>query len=96
VNNILNDKFDEGKKEIFFKDTYIDEYSKLFINDIQKYLRDHRYIKINNKPALGIYEPFEITNLNEMIKNFREKSKEYGIGEIFILVCLIQMKQIKY
>ena len=88
VNNILNDKFDEGKKEIFFKDSYFDEYSKLFINDIQKYLRDHRYIKINNKPALGIYEPFEITNLNEMIKNFREKSKEYGIGEIFILVCL--------
>ena len=96
VNNILNDKLDEGKKEIFFKDKYIDEYSKLFINDIQKYLRDLRYIKINNKPALGIYEPNEITNLNEMIKNFREKSKEYGIGEIFILVCLKQMKQIKY
>jgi hypothetical protein len=88
VNNFFNSIFDELKKGILFKDTYIDEYSKLFINDIEKYLKDRRYIKINNKPALGIYEPFEIKKLSKMIRNIREKSQEYKIGEIFILVCL--------
>ena len=88
VNNFFNYKFDERKKEILFNDKYIDEYSKLFINDIEKYLKDHRYIKINSKPAFGIYEPFGITKLNKIIKNLREKSKEYKIGEIFILACL--------
>ena len=92
VNNFFNNKYNKRKKEILFNDTYIDEYSRLFINDIEKYLKDHRYIKINNKSALGIYEPFEITKLNKMIQNFREKSKEYEIGEIFILVCLNKKK----
>jgi len=88
VSNFFNNKYNENKKEILLNDTYIDEYSKSFINDIKKYLKNHRYIKINKKPALGIYKPFELTKLNKMIQNLREKSKEYKIGEIFILVCL--------
>jgi len=88
VSNNLTDKFDRKKEEIFFKNTYIEQYSKLFIKDTKKYLMDNRYIKINNKPVLGIYEPFKIKNLNETIKKLREKANENEIGELFILICL--------
>jgi hypothetical protein len=88
VNNNWNDKLDKEKEKICFKTTDIEEYSQLFIKDIEKYLIDHRYIKINNKPVLGIYEPYDLTNIKETIKKFREKSKEFGIGDIFILACL--------
>jgi len=38
VSNFFNNKYNENKKEILLNDTYIDEYSKSFINDIKKYL----------------------------------------------------------
>lgn len=61
---------------------------KNYIKDIKKYLTDKRYIKIENKPVLGIYEPNKIQNLTDTIQIWREKSKKYGIGEIFILICI--------
>ena len=79
-------------KDILIKQEYKNDDPELFIKDIKKYLIDYRYIKIKNKPVLGLYEPFYIPNLNETIRIWREKSKEYGIGEIFILVCINNKK----
>ena len=53
-----------------------------FIKDIKKYIIDERYIKINNKPILGIYEPKKIPNLSNTISIWREESKNIGIGEL--------------
>ena len=55
------------------------------IDDIEKYLVNSKYIKINEKPVIGIYDPFKIKNLKDMIYNWRMKAKERGIGELFIL-----------
>ena len=74
--------------EILMKQEYRDKDPELFIKDIKKYIIDFRYIKINNKPIIGLYEPFKIPKLNKTIKIWREKSKEYGIGKIFILICV--------
>ena len=88
VNENWTRKWDGKDEEILIKQEYKNEDPELFINDIKKYLVDYRYIKINNKPVLGLYEPFKIPNLNETIKIWRMKLKEFGIGEIFILVCI--------
>ena len=85
-------KWDGRDKEVLIKQEYRDKDPELFINDIKKYIIDYRYIKIKNKPVLGLYEPFKIPNLNETIRIWRKKSREYGIGEIFILVCLNKNK----
>ena len=58
------------------------------IKDIKKYCIDNRYIKINGKPIIGIYEVSKIPNINETIFIWRQKAKEYKIGEIYILVTL--------
>ena len=47
-----------------------------------------KYIKINKKPVIGIYEPLKIKNLEEMIYSWRIKARERGIGELFILANL--------
>ena len=83
-------------KDILIKQEYKDKDPELFIKDIKKYLIDKRYIKIDNKPVIGLYEPFDVPQLNKTIKIWREKSIEYGIGDIFILVCLIIIKSIKF
>lgn len=71
-----------------------------YIKDIKKYIIDERYIKINSKPILGIYEPKKIPNLSNTISIWREESKNMGIGEIYIIACLNiynfdEMKNIK-
>jgi lipopolysaccharide biosynthesis protein len=79
-------------KDILIKQEYKHKDPELFIKDIKKYLIDRRYIKIDNRPVIGLYEPFDIPQLKKTIKIWREKSLEYGIGGIFILVCLINIK----
>ena len=54
-----------------------------FILDIKKYLLDKRYIRINQKPIIGIYNP-NITNISQIIWIWRENAKKF-IGKLFIL-----------
>ena len=74
-----NDYVVDEKKKKFNKN------NKELIEDIEKYLVDLKYIKINEKPVIGIYEPLKIKNLEDMIYNWRIKARERGIGELFIL-----------
>ena len=62
--------------------------SELFIKDIKKYINDPRYIKINEKPVVGINQVLKINAYIDMIKIWREKAKEYEIGDIYILLNL--------
>ena len=55
------------------------------IDDIYNYLKDIRYIRINQKPVLGIYKPSIINKIETVIASWREKARENNIGEIFIL-----------
>ena len=81
-------KWDGNDKHILIKQEYKKEDPEKFIKDIKKYCIDNRYIKINRKPIIGIYEASKIPNINETIFIWRTKAKEYEIGEIYILVTL--------
>ena len=59
-----------------------------FIEDIKKYIIDQRYIKINGKAIIGLYEPKKILNLSNTISTWRESAKKLGLGEIYIISCL--------
>ena len=80
--------WDGRNKDILIKQEYKENDSEQFIKDIKKYLIDKRYIKIDKRPVLGVYEPYKIINLNQTILTWRQKSREYGIGDIFIIVTL--------
>ena len=57
-----------------------------FIKDTKKYIIDSRYVRINGKPVIGIFEYIKIKNIRNIIKEWREKSRKYEIGEIYILI----------
>jgi len=67
-------------------DMNIIEDSELFIKDIKKYINDSRYIKINEKPVVGISQVLKIASYKDMIRIWKEKAKEYGIGDLYILI----------
>ena len=76
----------EGK--ILIEQEYRESDPYNFIKDIKKYIIDRRYIKINDKPIIGLYEPKKVPNLSRILSIWRESSKKIGLGEIFIIVCL--------
>ena len=76
----------EGK--ILIKQQYKDSDPFNFIKDIKKYIIDKRYIKINDRPILGLYEPKKIPNLSNTISIWRKEVKNLGIGELYIIACL--------
>lgn len=72
-------------KEILVKQfDSVNEY-KMAINDMEKYLRDERYIKINNKKLIMIYRPLKIPNVSEVIEYWRNYCRVNGIGEIYVM-----------
>ena len=85
-------KWNGGDQEILIKQEYRQNDPQKYIKDIKKYIIDRRYIRIDNKPVLGLYEPSKIPNLARTISIWREKSKELGIGNIFILICMNKNK----
>lgn len=72
------------KKDILIKQEYSDKDYKEFIENIKKYITDKRYIKIDNKPLIMIYNPTEIPNFEKHVSEWRRYAKEEGIGEIYI------------
>ena len=85
-------RWDGSEKEILIKQKYKPNDPINFIKDIKKYIKDKRYIKIDEKPVIGLYEPTKIPKLQKTMKTWREKSRELGIGEIYILICINHYK----
>jgi lipopolysaccharide biosynthesis protein len=73
---------------ILIKQEYKENDMHDFIKDIKKYIIDKRYIKINDKPVIGLYEPKKIPNLSNTIFNWRKEAKKIGFDDIYIIVCL--------
>lgn len=59
-----------------------------FIKDIKKYIIDKRYITINDRSILGLYEPTKIPNLSKIISIWRKEAKILKIGKLYIIACL--------
>lgn len=49
----------------------------------EKFFKDERYIKVDNKPMLYIYNPSEIPNYDKMIEYFDMRCKEAGFAGIY-------------
>lgn len=73
--------------EVLFKQEIKEDSAKRFMDDLLPYLKDERYIKINNKPIFVISSP---TNLGsekcvQFIKEIRQIAKENGFDDLFLM-----------
>lgn len=70
---------ERDKEEVNHADINITQ----FFLEIKNIIIDERYIKFDNKPVIGINQE-ECNNKN--IELLREKFKDYGLGDIYILI----------
>lgn len=80
-------RWDGGDNEILIKQQYTDDDAVLFIEDIQKYVIDSRYIKYHGKPVIIVYNPGQIINLHNVFSKWKDTAREIGLGEISIWIC---------
>lgn len=76
----------EGKQEILMKQNYGDvkDWDKHY-NYFLPYFKDDRYIKVDNKPVVGIYILKNIPNVKEMINYWNKKAISDGFNGVYII-----------
>ncbi len=78
-------KWDGNNSEILIGQSYEND-SLQYIIDIEKFLRDPRYIRVNGKPVIIIYRPNLLPNAAETFRKWKEWAKNNGIGDILIWI----------
>jgi len=55
------------------------------IDYLIQFFKDDRYIKVDNRPMLYIYNTCKIPNFNEMIKVWNKKLRKNGLGDLYLV-----------
>lgn len=80
--------WDNGNcRDVLHKQELLEGDAEKFMHDILPYMKDERYIKINNRPLLVIYQLkiFPYDKYCEFVKRIREIAKENGFDDLYIL-----------
>lgn len=78
--------WDGQNANILLEQKYLREDPLNFIIDISKYISDHRYIRIDNKPVIIVYKPHTIPNAKEVFSEWRKWWRE-NRGEEILIWC---------
>ncbi|MCL2839574.1 MAG: glycoside hydrolase family 99-like domain-containing protein [Defluviitaleaceae bacterium] len=70
--------------EILIECKYLEDDPEKFMDDVKKYMDDKRYIKVDGKPLISIYLTQNMVNASDIIKRWRNRAREIGIGEIYV------------
>lgn len=79
--------WDGGNKELLIESKLNNGDAELFWNDILPFLKDSRYIRINNKPVIIMYRPnkFEKEKVKNFIETIRLKAKKEDFKELYLI-----------
>ncbi len=79
--------WDGQDKNVLIAQAYSDHDDDQFMVDLKKYIDDKRYIRINGKPLVIVYNPGQIPDCKKSFARWRDVAREIGIGEILIWTC---------
>lgn len=77
-------RWDGHDSDVLLGQTYNDDNDLSFIRDLQPYLRDPRYIRIDGRPLVIVYRPSLLPDCRHTLDLWREDCRAQGLGEIFL------------
>lgn len=77
--------WDAGNKEILLEQIYDESTNEKFIDDLVPYFKDERYIRIDNKPVLLIYQADHLPNPKQTVIEWRKIAKEKYSLELYLV-----------
>ena len=79
--------WDGQNRDILIGQNYSREDDEAFLPDMKKYLDDPRYIRVDGKPVIVVYNPAQIPDCRRTFDAWRRTARETGVGEILIWTC---------
>lgn len=77
-------RWDGKESDILIQQQHSPEDDLAFIQHVSKYMRDSRYIRIDNKPLLLVYRPFLLPSPENTAERWRNWCRTNDIGEIYL------------
>ncbi len=80
-------RWDGQESEILIAQNHSPQNDLQFIQDISPFLRDQRYIRINDRPVLIVYRPNILPDVSNTIAIWRRYCKDNGLGDPYLLAA---------
>ena len=77
-------RWDGKETDILIAQNYTEDFPEAFMKDVIVYMEDSRYIRINGKPLLVIYNANDIPELSNVLERWRKYCRSNSLGEIHI------------
>lgn len=78
-------RWDGQENDVLIGQNHSDSDSLAFIRHLDKYFKDHRYIKIDGKPVLIIYRASIIPNIKATATLWRKEAKKLGYPGLYLI-----------
>jgi lipopolysaccharide biosynthesis protein len=81
-------RWNAAEQDVLLAQRYLLEDDLKFIQDIEPYFRDSRYIRLNGEPFLIVYGPQQLPRAQQTLATWREYCMQVGIGKIHLCAAL--------
>ncbi len=78
-------RWDGDETDILMAQNHSPEDDLALFDDLARYMRSARYVRVGNKPLLIVYRPDILPNAGATLKRWRQRARDTGLGELFIL-----------
>lgn len=80
-------RWDGQDKEVLMPQLHDPEIDERFVIDIMPYLKDRRYIKVEGKPLVIVYNVGRIPDSQKLFQRWRLQAKEEGLPDLYIVIA---------
>lgn len=77
-------RWDGSDKEILIPQVYEEGFEARILNDLQPYLQDKRYLRVDGLPFLSIYRAQDLPNPEESIAKMKKLSENFSPGGLHL------------
>ncbi len=77
--------WDAGNEEILLEQKYSKKTYTSFIDDISKYIKDKRYIRVDGKPVLLVYQTNHLPDPKEAVDTWRSYAKSQYNEDLYLI-----------
>lgn len=78
-------RWDGAEEDVLMKQSHSLEDHKKVFEDLCRYFRDSRYLKVDGKPLIIIYRPAIINDLDKMVDIWRNAARASGFQDIHLV-----------
>ncbi|WP_156824988.1 glycoside hydrolase family 99-like domain-containing protein [Methylocystis rosea] len=78
-------RWDGAEKDILMKQNHTPEDHARVFNDLYRFMRDPRYIRVDGKPMIVIYRPTIIPDVENMVQIWRDLAAQAGLPGLYLV-----------